>query len=320
MEYLILTVCLFIGLLIYFKIADHYNIVDKPNERSSHQDVTLRGGGVIYWIAAAIFVAFNHQTADWLVFFGLTLITLISFLDDLNEVSPKIRLLCQLIAMTMVFYVAGIFSQFSFWVVVFGYILFIGILNAWNFMDGINGMTGLYSIAVLAGLQYINLVKIPFINPALIWYPMIASAVFLFFNFRKKARCFAGDVGSVSIAFWVVFLILMLMIKAESFVWIGFMMVYGVDTIYTILHRFFLKHNIFQAHRLHFYQIMVNERNLPHRLVSVYYFVAQLICSFAIVLLFPSMGWWIFLLLIVLLSDIYMLKFLFLKKSNYATN
>jgi len=179
-------------------IAGRCNIVDKPNHRSSHSFVTLRGGGVVYWMAALIFVMFNRETAHWLLFGGLTLIALISFYDDVKATSPPVRMAFHLAAMTLVFGMAGVFGQFQWWAVALGYILFVGIINAWNFMDGINGITGLYSLAVLSGLQYVNLLQAPFVHPALIGYPMIASGVFLFFNFREKARCFAGDVGSVT--------------------------------------------------------------------------------------------------------------------------
>jgi UDP-N-acetylmuramyl pentapeptide phosphotransferase/UDP-N-acetylglucosamine-1-phosphate transferase len=190
-----------------------------------------------------------------------------------------------------------------------GYIVFIGIVNAYNFMDGINGITGLYSIAVLGSLQYVNLSFGHFVNPDLIWYPIIASVVFLFFNFRKRARCFAGDVGSVAIAFWIVTLLLLLIVKTENLIWLGFLMVYGVDAVMTILHRVYLKQNIMEAHRLHFYQILVNEKKMPHRVVSVIYFGLQLLCSALIIQLYPLMGWGIFVILLLLLMGLYLLKF-----------
>jgi UDP-N-acetylmuramyl pentapeptide phosphotransferase/UDP-N-acetylglucosamine-1-phosphate transferase len=147
------------------------------------------------------------------------------------------------------------------------------------------------------------------VHPDLIWYPMIASVVFLFFNFRKRARCFAGDVGSVSIAFWVVTLLLLLILKTENLIWLGFLMVYGVDAVMTILHRIWLKQNIMEAHRLHFYQILANEKGMPHRLVSLIYFAVQLLCSALIILLYPVMGWWIFVILLLVLMGLYMIKF-----------
>jgi len=186
--------------------------------------------------------------------------------------------------------------------------VFIGIVNAYNFMDGINGITGLYSIAVLASLQYVNLSYGNFVHPDLIWYPMIASIVFLFFNYRKRARCFAGDVGSVAIAFWIVTLLLLLIIKTENLIWLGFLMVYGVDAVMTILHRIRLKQNIMEAHRLHFYQILANEKKMPHRLVSLIYFAVQLLCSALIIVLYPVMGWGIFVIILLVLMGVYMLK------------
>ncbi len=195
------------------------------------------------------------------------------------------------------------------WAILIGYIVFIGIVNAYNFMDGINGITGLYSIAVLASLQYVNITYGEFVNADLIWYPMIASVVFLFFNFRKRARCFAGDVGSVSIAFWIVTLLLILIIKTENLIWLGFLLVYGVDAVMTILHRIYLKQNIMEAHRLHFYQILANEKKMPHRLVSLIYFMVQLICSALLIELYPVMGWGIFVILLLALMGLYMIKF-----------
>ncbi len=309
MIYLILFILLFVTELLYFKIADRFNIIDKPNERSSHNYITIRGGGIIYWVMALLYLIFNpSEQAGWF-FAGITLIAGVSFWDDVQNLGQKVRLLFQLLAMSCVFYLANVYGVFPWWAILIGYIIFIGIVNAYNFMDGINGITGLYSMAVLASLQYVNLTFENFMNPDLIWFPMIASVVFLFFNFRKRAKCFAGDVGSVSIAFWIVTLLLLLIIKTNNLIWLGFLLVYGVDVVVTILHRIYLKQNIMEAHRLHFYQILANERKMDHRLVSTIYFVVQLICSALIILLYPIMGWWIFFLLTIVLISIYSLKF-----------
>lgn len=307
--YLIVFVLLLIAELFYFRIADRFNIIDKPNERSSHNYITIRGGGIIWWVAALLYLLFHFSTNSLWFFAGITLIAGVSFWDDVNGLGQKVRLLFHLLAMSCAFYLVGIFGAYPWWAIVIGYIVFIGIVNAYNFMDGINGITGLYSIAVLASLQYVNLTYGEFVNADLIWYPMIASVVFLFFNFRKRARCFAGDVGSVSIAFWIVTLLLILIIKTENLIWLGFLLVYGVDTIMTILHRIYLKQNIMEAHRLHFYQILTNEKKVPHRLVSLIYFVVQLICSALLIELFPVMGWGIFVILLLILMGLYMIKF-----------
>ncbi|SCM59639.1 UDP-GlcNAc:UDP-phosphate GlcNAc-1-phosphate transferase {ECO:0000313/EMBL:KIO54190,1} [Petrimonas mucosa] len=307
--YLIVLVLLLAAELFYFRIADRFNIIDKPNERSSHNYITIRGGGVIWWVAALLYLLFNLSvTAGWFLA-GITLIAGVSFVDDVKGLGQKMRLLFHLLAMSCAFYLAGVFGSYPWWAIVIGYVVFIGIVNAYNFMDGINGITGLYSIAVLASLQYVNLSYGNFVPPDLIWYPMIASLVFLFFNFRKRARCFAGDVGSVGIAFWIVTLLLILIIKTENLIWIGFLMVYGIDTVITILHRIYLKQNIMEAHRLHFYQILANEKKIPHRLVSLIYFTVQLLCSALIILFYPVLGWGIFVILLLLLMGLYMIKF-----------
>lgn len=307
--YLIVLVLLFAAELFYFRIADRFNIIDKPNERSSHNYITIRGGGVIWWVAALLYLLFNLSvTAGWFLA-GITLIAGVSFVDDVKGLGQKMRLLFHLLAMSCAFYLAGVFGSYPWWAIVIGYVVFIGIVNAYNFMDGINGITGLYSIAVLASLQYVNLSYGNFVPPDLIWYPMIASLVFLFFNFRKRARCFAGDVGSVAIAFWIVTLLLILILKTENLIWIGFLMVYGVDAVMTILHRIYLKQNIMEAHRLHFYQILANEKKIPHRLVSLIYFTVQLLCSALIILFYPVLGWGIFVILLLVLMGLYMIKF-----------
>ena len=308
-SYFIVLVLLLTAELFYFRIADRFNIIDKPNERSSHNYITIRGGGIIWWVVALLYLLFHFSTSSLWFFAGITLIAGVSFWDDVNGLGQKVRLLFHLLAMSCAFFLAGVFGAYPWWAIVIGYIVFIGIVNAYNFMDGINGITGLYSIAVLGSLQQVNLSYGNFVHPDLIWYPMIASGVFLFFNFRKRAKCFAGDVGSVAIAFWIVTLLLMLIIKTNNLIWLGFLMVYGVDAVMTIVHRLYLKQNIMEAHRLHFYQILANERKVPHRVVSLIYFAVQLLCSVLIILFYPAMGWTIFVILLLVLMGVYLLKF-----------
>lgn len=311
-----MLVVLFAAELIYFRIARKYGIVDVPNGRSSHNQPTLRGGGVIYWLAAAIYFALNPSEETAWIFLGLTAIAAVSFLDDVSEVRQKIRLIFQLLSITCAFIAIGAFGRYPWWAIGLGYFLIVAILNAYNFMDGINGMTGLCSLVILGSMQYVNLYISPFVNPDLIWYPMIASVVFLFFNFRKKAKCFAGDVGSISIGFWVVVLLLRLMIETQNLIWIGFLLVYGVENCGTISHRLLRRENILEPHRLHFFQILVNECHLPHLGVSTAYALVQLLCSVLIIRLYPSMGWGIFFILAGILTATYFLKFKLMKMTN----
>ncbi|MEA4918569.1 glycosyltransferase family 4 protein [Proteiniphilum sp.] len=313
MIYLLVIVLLFIAELVYFRIADKYNIIDKPNERSSHTRITLRGGGIIYWVTALLYALLNPSETGWWFLGGITLMASVSLWDDINGLGQKIRLLYHLVAMTCAFYLANIFGIYPWWAILIGYVVFIGIVNAYNFMDGINGITGLYTLAVLLPMIYVNNYKLAFTENDFLIFPLLASIVFLFFNFRKRAKCFAGDVGSVSVAFWVVTLLLLLIIKTQNLIWIGFLMVYGVDAVCTIVHRIYLKQNIMEAHRLHFYQILANERKMDHREISLMYFLAQLVCSGLIIALYPVIGWWIFVILAVTLLTFYSMKFRLMK-------
>ncbi len=282
MLYVFIFIFLFLSILIYFRIADKLNIIDHPNERSSHSKITIRGGGIIFLVAIIISGFLNQQYLIPMI--GASIIGIISFVDDRITLSSRIRVLFHLVAVTLMFYFLPVFGILSWWAIVMLYILVIGIINAYNFMDGINGITGLYSLVVLGGLQYVNLYQSSFVALDMIWLPMISCLVFLYFNFRKKAKCFAGDVGSVTMAFWIIMLLLQLIIKTNNYSYILFLSVYGVDAVLTIIHRLMLKQNIFEAHRLHFYQILANDQKIPHLIVSSIYGVVQLLIIGLIVL------------------------------------
>lgn len=316
MAYTILGLFLIILMLLYFKVANHFNIIDKPNERSSHTEITLRGGGIVFWFSALFYFAQYIQN-NYLFFIGITLVSLVSFWDDIQSLSNKIRILIHFLAITLIFYDLGIFDSFSVFVILMTYIAAIGFINIYNFMDGINGITGLYTLTVMGSLLYVNKNIQLFTDSNFIKYAMIASLVFLFFNYRKKAKCFAGDVGSIAIAFWIIYLILKLILITNSLIWILFFAVYGADGVCTILHRLFLKQNIFEAHRLHLYQILSNEYKIQHRVVALYYALAQIIVSSTVILLYQKISeGLLFIIVISFLALIYSSKFYLLKKSN----
>ena len=271
MIYGIIAVLFFTGMLLYFPIADHYNIIDHPNERSSHSVVTIRGGGIIFLFAALTAVIMHP--AYWLPVMSLFMVGIISFIDDRITLSSKIRLLVHLVATTLFFVSLDVFSL-PVYKTLFLYFVVIGTINAYNFMDGINGITGCYSLVVLAGLQYVNL-RQAFVEKDVIWLPMLACGVFLYFNFRKTARCFAGDVGSITIAFWVVMLLIKLILVTNNWSYILFLSIYGTDSVLTIMHRIWLRQNVFKPHRLHLYQILANERKMSHLWVSFGYMLLQ---------------------------------------------
>lgn len=316
MEYTIFGIILMIIMLLYFKVADHFNIIDKPNQRSSHTEVTLRGGGIIFWFSALLYFVQNIQN-NYFFFTGITLVSLVSFWDDIQSLSNKIRISIHFLSITLIFFDLNLFQLMPVWGVVIAYILAIGLINAYNFMDGINGITGLYTLAVMGSLLYVNTKIQLFTDGVFIKYAMIASLVFLFFNYRKKAKCFAGDVGSIAIAFWIIYLIVKLILVTESVIWLLFLAVYGVDAVCTILHRLYLKQNIFEAHRLHLYQVLSNEYKIQHRLVSFFYALLQTGISLVVIFLYQKVqDAIVFLIVIIPLLFIYSSKFYLLNKHN----
>ena len=316
MGYVITIISLFALLLVYFKIADKYNIIDKPNHRSAHTEITLRGGGVIFPIAFLLFLGSQllHQNPitcpqNYLIFgIGLLAISTISFIDDILDLSSKIRLVFHFLSVSLLLYFINVLQLLPIWAIPILYLLIIGILNAYNFMDGINGITGLYSLVILGSLLYVNQYVIEFTDINFIIYPLIACLVFLFFNFRKKAKCFMGDVGSMGIVFWIIALIGLLILKTENFKYLFFLTIYGVDVVFTILERLKLKENIFEAHRRHLYQLFANEKKVSHLIISSFYAMIQLLIN---VFLINSNFNLLFISLIVLIPII--IIYLFLK-------
>ncbi|MDD4969996.1 MAG: glycosyltransferase family 4 protein [Paludibacter sp.] len=304
MTYILLLLALIAIELSYFKIANHFNIIDKPNERSSHSSITLRGGGVIFYFGVLLYFIFGKFQYPWF-FTGLTLISLVSFADDIRPQSSKLRLTVHFAAMAMMFYQWELFSQ-QWYFTIIALVICTGILNAYNFMDGINGITGAYSLVVIAALWYINTYQVQFVDNMFIYAVLLALMVFNFFNFRTRAKCFAGDVGAISIAFIVLFLLGLLIIKTRDLSYIVILVVYGVDSVLTILHRLFLKENIFEPHRKHAFQLMANELKIPHVIVSFFYGSLQALV-FAGFILCKNYSYWYLGSIIVILSVCYLI-------------
>jgi len=310
MIYAIIVILLILLELAYFRVADRFNIIDKPNLRSSHTSITLRGGGIVFLFGAWLYAAFFGFEYAWFLG-GLTLIGLVSFVDDIHSLPDSVRLVVQFVAMFMMFYQFGILNWGDWWIVLIALIVCVGITNAYNFMDGINGITGGYSLAVLAPMIYLNF-KEDFIDMPYIYVTGLSLLVFCFFNFRKKAKCFAGDVGSISIAFILLFALGKLILKTSDFAYIIFLAVYGADAILTICHRIQLHENLGEAHRKHAYQLMANELKMSHVEVSLIYMALQLAISFG--MLFCPINHYIYLGLTII---VLLMAYLIFMKKNY---
>lgn len=313
--YLIIAAILLAAELIYFRIADKCNIIDKPNERSSHTKVVIRGGGIIFVIGLWVWSAFFGFQYPWMLA-AVTLAAGISFVDDIHSLPDSVRLVVQFVAMGLLFWqivqslgFAG--GEFAWWqwalIGIAALIVCVGATNIYNFMDGINGITAGYSLAVLVPLFLANRMSDlagQFVDGSLIVVIVLSVLVFSFFNFRpkNKAKCFAGDVGSVGMAFILLFLIGCLIMKTRDITWLIFLLVYGIDGCCTIVHRVMLHENLGEAHRKHAYQLMANELGMSHVLVSLIYIALQLVISLVMVYLIPNtvLAHWIYLIVVAL--------------------
>ena len=151
MLYLLIFVVLLMAELIYFRIADKCNIIDKPNQRSSHSKVVLRGGGVIFLVGTWVWSCLYGFQYPWMLA-AVTLAAGISFVDDIHSLPDSLRLVAQFVAMGLMFYQLDILHLDMWWIVLLALIVCVGATNIINFMDGVNGITGGYSLAVLVPL------------------------------------------------------------------------------------------------------------------------------------------------------------------------
>lgn len=307
MTYIIIAALLVTAELIYFRAAEKYNIIDKPNQRSSHTSIVLRGGGIIFligawiWAAAAACGGFGgtHQSYPWFLL-ALTMAAGVSFIDDIRSLPDSVRLVAQFAAMGLLIFQLfrsaqgiGLFSDSNLLIntafVIMALIVCVGATNIINFMDGINGITAGYSLAVLVPFAIVNHSG-NYVEQSLVITTITAALVFCIFNFRPKgkAKCFAGDVGSIGIAFIMLFLLGNIIVRTGDITWLIFLLVYGVDGCLTIMHRIMLHENLGEAHRKHAYQIMANELKIGHVKVSVLYMAVQLAVSLGFIYLCPD--------------------------------
>ena len=321
--YIFIFLLLLAAEVVYFRIADRCNIIDKPNERSSHSTIVLRGGGIIFMLGLWIWAAFTSAGLlntglgfgyPWFVV-AVTLIAGVSFVDDIRSLSDSVRLVAQFAAMGLMFYQMDMLHWEMWWVVILALIVSVGATNIINFMDGINGITGGYALASLIPIYILNK-EMGFVEESLVVTVILADVVFCLFNFRPKgkAKCFAGDVGSIGIAFILLFMIGQLIMRTGDVTYLVFLLVYGVDGCLTIIHRIMLHENLGEAHRKHAYQLMANELKIGHVKVSLLYMGLQLMVSLGFVFIVPDtvLAHWIYLIgAIIVLAIAYVM---FMKK------
>lgn len=284
-----LLAAFFVVINIYFKLAAHYGIMDIPNNRSSHTHKTIRGAGIIFPIGMVAGLIWAGP--DYPLFFlgGLLLVATISFIDDVKNLSGSVRFAIHLLAALL--FAIEIWGYHQSWFLAILIIIALAVLvNGFNFMDGINGITGIYSIVALLSFLIVNSFLIEFTHSKLLIGALLSVLVFGFYNFRKQADCFAGDVGSVSMAFFLLYLLALLMLQTKEVYYLLFISVYLIDFGFTILHRLWLGEKIWQPHRKHLYQLLVNEGGKKHLVVASYYGILQLVVNGILLLLILNSG------------------------------
>lgn len=342
LTYCIIALLLVVAELMYFKIADKFNIIDKPNERSSHSSIVLRGGGVIFTFSmiawAVLMVAQGNDIAPYIPFLlGLLMVAGVSFWDDIHSLPDSLRMTVQIVATLLMFWSVGLFGlDLSWWmialIVVVALFFCVGATNIINFMDGINGITAAYALAMLVPMLMLDVGGqmedvAGFIEPSYLVVAIIGVLVFSIFNFRPKgkAKCFAGDVGSIGIAFIILFALGRLMLATQDVTYIVFFVVYGFDGSLTIVHRIMLHENLGQAHRKHAFQLMANELKMSHVAVSLLYMALQLVISLGFIYLCPNtvLAHWIYLVsagaVLVVAYVLFMMKYYHLHEEYLAS-
>ena len=286
-DYFLLIAFLLTTELVYLRVARQLGLFDKPNLRSAHTGATIvRGGGILFYVAVWSSLLIGRLDKPYFLA-GLTLVALVSFWDDLFTLRIRYRLMAQFLAVGLLLMQFGYLAN-PWWLVVGLIVLCAGILNAYNFMDGINGMTAFYSLVTVATLWYWQARQEHSEQELLLPGVFIALLIFTYFNARAEAVCFAGDVGSMSIGFISLYVLLNTISQSHTYLPILFLAVYGVDTVLTILHRLRLGQPIFQAHRLHLFQRLVHELRWPHLRVSALYALVQLGIN---ALVLKAIGW-----------------------------
>ncbi len=285
MTYLTVLFLNIISLLLYYRIAIRFDIIDQPNERSSHNYITVRGAGVIFLITGLFWALFSIGQHLY-IFIGLTGIGLVSLLDDIFTLPNKLRFIVHVLAVLLVFLDIGLFSS-NIIIILSVLILYLGWINAFNFMDGINGITSFYALSILLPL-YIVFRDLSSRDSLLTVFLGISVLIFMTLNVRSRALAFCGDVGAIVLAYLIGYLVITLIISTGNIEYILLGCVYGIDAIFTIMRRLLKGENIFQPHRSHLYQLLSNELKWHFLTVTLVYSLLQLIISMTLILALQS--------------------------------
>lgn len=266
------------------RLGNKAGLIDRPNDRSSHRIPIPKGGGFgifLVFLMSAFYT--DLPLFSWL---PISLMSLVGFWGDRNQISAKLRLVIQLFLAAIAILGSGQITlslTYIFPLGIFWLIFIVGTANFYNFMDGINGIagiTGFIGFGLLA--LYIMFVQGNNLLSTLAVCISLSCAGFLPLNI-PKAKVFMGDIGSIllgSIFAWIIYL------AAESFLdffcMASFLFPFYADELTTMAVRIRDGERLTQAHRRHLYQLLANERQIPHWKVSIGFGAMQLLIGLSV--------------------------------------
>lgn len=262
-------------------IAKKNELYDIPNERSSHEVPTPRGGGLaivlVFVVLVILYSLINFTNTHINIIIGFLLVGIFGLLDDRFNLSPRVRFIIQLVSIIIVIYSIGIPSKINlfgleesnkYFVMIISVFSVLWMTNLFNFMDGIDGLASIEAISILSGIFLLNY----FYYSKIILIPIFLLAAilgFLIWNWHP-AKIFMGDVGSSSLGFlfgiWALYSESLFNMDFTSFHLL--IIVFTLDATVTLFRRLFSGQKIIQAHKLHFYQRAV-QSGWKHSKVSI---------------------------------------------------
>ena len=308
MLYIFVFIATILGTYFIRTIAIKKELLDHPNDRSSHTTPTPKGGGLAIMLSfyTVLVLLFVNKEIDSGLFFALLSglpILAISLIDDIYPLSSKLRFGVQLFSSASALYFLGGVSSFNFglfslqgsWLNLIALIGIIWITNLYNFLDGIDGYAA--SEALFIGMAAYLL-----FGSEIALYLAIASAGFLLFNWHK-ASIFMGDVGSAPLGFIFAIFIVNDAGSVNFLPWLMLLSLFWFDATYTLLRRAKRKEKLSEAHKKHAYQ-RLTQAGFSHSNVVLLAMFLNAVILFAIYLLPQTLYFYLFMLLVVSLYGV----------------
>jgi UDP-N-acetylmuramyl pentapeptide phosphotransferase/UDP-N-acetylglucosamine-1-phosphate transferase len=291
--FFLFTISSYSGVRLIRRYSERHGIVDHPNERSSHAVPTPRGGGLAIVLLVLVVGLLFFSDAGWnrrgIYLAGAAVIAWLGWRDDVHSLSPRLRFLVQGMVAAISIWRLGYFKVVTIPVfgelqlgavgIVITFLWIIGLTNAYNFMDGIDGMAG--GLALSAGLGWMWLAS-NVDNPFVFWIAFTVTAGSLGFLGHNwaPAKIFMGDVGSTFLGYSFAVLPLISSDQSGDALLLGTLLMWTIimDAGVTFLWRLMRRENVFAPHRAHLYQRLVMA-GYKHETVSSLYILLTLLAG-----------------------------------------